>query len=62
MLDIKFHILVKISGFLIMSSYNGFGIGEGGDFGAQNYLPALNLIRRTKPQLSTETPLLLNPC
>ena len=36
---------------------NGFGLGEVGDFGAQNCLPALNLIRSTIVYLTTEPPI-----
>jgi hypothetical protein len=37
-------------------------LGEEADFEAQNYPPALSLIRRTKLHLSTETAFLPNAC
>jgi len=43
-------------------AHNGFGLGEGGDYEAQNCLPPLNLIRSTNVQLTTEPPLLPNRC
>jgi len=41
---------------------NGSGLGEGGEYEAQNCLPALHLIRSTNVQLTTEPPLSLSPC
>jgi hypothetical protein len=43
-------------------SANGLALGEEADFEALNYLPALNLIRSTKLDLSTEPAFLQNPC
>jgi hypothetical protein len=42
--------------------YNGLALGEEADFEALNYLPALNLIRSTKLDLSTEPAFLPNAC
>jgi hypothetical protein len=41
---------------------NGLALGEEADFEALNCLPALNLIRSTKLQLSTEPAFLPNAC
>ncbi|MFN4811869.1 MAG: hypothetical protein ACK5JQ_04705, partial [Bacteroidota bacterium] len=41
---------------------NVSGLGEGGEYEAQNCLPALHLIRSTNVQLTTEPPLSLSPC
>src|SRR5690554_1759383 len=41
---------------------NVLALGEEADFEAQNCLPALNLIRSTKLQLSTEPAFLPNAC
>jgi hypothetical protein len=41
---------------------NGLALGEEAVFKALNYLPALNLIRRTKLHLSTEPTFLPNTC
>jgi hypothetical protein len=36
--------------FILISAYNVSGLGEGGDYEAQNCLPALYLIRSTNVQ------------
>jgi hypothetical protein len=41
---------------------NGLALGEEADFEALNCLPALNLIRSTKLQLTTEPAFLPNAC
>lgn len=41
---------------------NVSGLGEGGEYEAQNCQPALHLIRSTNVQLTTEPPLSLSPC
>jgi hypothetical protein len=41
---------------------NVLQLGEGGDFEAQNCLPALNLIRSTNVYLTTETPISCRRC
>src|SRR5690606_19357953 len=43
-------------------AYNVLALGEEADFEALNCLPALNLIRSTKLQLSTEPAFLPNAC
>jgi len=43
-------------------AHNGLALGEETDFEALNCLPALNLIRRTKLNLSTEPAFLPNAC
>jgi hypothetical protein len=47
---------------LWMVSANGLALGEEADFEALNCLPAPNLIRNIKLQLSTETAFLPNAC
>jgi hypothetical protein len=42
--------------------YNVLALGEEADFEAQNCLPALNSIRSTKLQLTTEPAFLPNAC
>jgi hypothetical protein len=42
--------------------YNVSTLGEGGDFGDENCLPPLNLIRSTKLHLSTEPPISCRCC
>jgi hypothetical protein len=49
-------------GLSFIMACNGFGLGEEADFEALNYLPALNLIRSTKLDLSTEPAFLPNAC
>jgi hypothetical protein len=41
---------------------NGLALGEEADFEELNCLPALNLIRRTKLQLTNEPAFLPNAC
>jgi hypothetical protein len=41
---------------------NVSGLGEGGEYEAQNCRQALHLIRSTTVQLTTEPPLSLSPC
>jgi len=41
---------------------NGLALGEEADFEAENCLPALNLIRRTKLHLTTDPAFLPNAC
>jgi hypothetical protein len=41
---------------------NGLQLQEVGDFGAQNCLPPLNLIRSAKLQLNTEPPISCRCC
>jgi len=43
-------------------SHNVLRLQEVGDFGAQNCLPALNLIRSTKPLVTTEPPISCRCC
>ena len=43
-------------------AYNGSWLGEGGEYEAQNCLPAPHLMRSTNVQLTTEPPLSLSPC
>ena len=38
-------------------AYNGLALGEEADFGAQNCLPSLNLVRSTNVHLTTEPPI-----
>jgi hypothetical protein len=47
---------------LFMLAGNGLALGEEADFEALNCLPALNLIRSTKLQLTTEPAFLPNAC
>jgi len=39
--------------------YNGWQLQEVGDFGAENFIEPLHLMRRTKLQATTEPPNLL---
>jgi hypothetical protein len=48
--------------FFFKMRYNGLALGEEADFEALNCLPAMNLIRSTKLQLSTEPAFLPNAC
>jgi hypothetical protein len=54
-------LLSRNNGFLKMSD-NGLQLQEVGDFGAQNCLPALNLLRSTKLHLTTEPPISCRCC
>jgi hypothetical protein len=49
-------------GYLFKIAANVFALGEEADFEALNCLPALNLIRNIKLQLSTEPAFLPNAC
>src|SRR5690606_22538877 len=60
-----FYFLSSLNLFWCLSfrvATNGLALGEEADFEAQNSLPALNLIRSTKLQLSTEPAFLPNAC
>lgn len=43
-------------------NYFGLGLGEGGEYEAQNCQPAPHLIRSRNVQLTAEPPLSLSPC
>ncbi len=55
-------IVVVCSLFRNSLATNVWQLQEVGDFEAQNYLPALNLIRSTKLHISTEPAFLPNAC
>ena len=53
-------LIVARSSFRL--AYNGLQLQEVGDFGDENCLPALNLIRSTKLHLTTEPPISCRCC
>jgi hypothetical protein len=60
------HVLGRLTGVPIHPSpdlrRNGLQLQEVGDFGDENCLPALNLIRSTKLHLTTEPPISCRCC
>ncbi|MFN6380381.1 MAG: hypothetical protein ACK4WD_13970, partial [Flavobacteriales bacterium] len=59
-----FHLLYSITSCYAgaIQDTHGLQLPEGGDFGDENCLPALNLIRSTKLHLSTEPPISCRCC
>jgi hypothetical protein len=55
-------LLISIFHCRLKMSHNGLQLQEVGDFGDENCLPPLNLIRSTKLHLTTELPISCRCC
>lgn len=55
-------VTVRVARSVFTLAANGWQLQEVGDFEAQNCLPALNLIRSTKFQITTEPPIYCRCC